>query len=73
MTNRNPGIPLNPTQVTGAQGLPVDTIYVQSHVMHVGTGQYNLCTPAVLPVPIQHATYRSSDVPFTPMRTDYKS
>ena len=72
MTNRSPGTPLNPAQVAGAQGIPVDTVFVQSHVMHVGGGQYSMCTPVVLPIPVQHAAYRSSDVPFIPMRTDYK-
>ena len=70
--SRNPGEPLNPAQVSGAQGIPVDTILVQSHVMHVGNGEYHMCTPVVLPMPVQHAQYKSSDVPFQKQQTDYK-
>lgn len=72
MAENNPGAPLNPSQLAGAQGLPMDTILVQSHIMNVGNGQYSMCIPALLPVPIQHAEYKFSDVPCMPFRADYK-
>jgi hypothetical protein len=72
MADRNPGTPLNPDQVSGAQGIPTDTILVQSHVMHVGNGEYHMCTPALIPVPVQHAQYSAHDVPFQKQQANYK-
>lgn len=70
---RNPGEPLNPAQVAGVQeALPMDTLYIPSHIMQVGGGTYAMNIPVLLPVPIQHANYNSHDVPFAPQRTDYR-
>lgn len=71
---QSPGDPLNPSQVAGTQdALPMDSFTVPSHIMQVGGGSYAMNIPVVLPVPIQHAQYQSSDVPFQSMQTDYKS
>lgn len=72
MADRNPGQALNATQMTGAQGLPMDSFLIPSHIMQVGSGSYAMNIPVLLPVPIQHAQYQSSDVPFVPQRTDYR-
>jgi len=73
MTHANPGEPLNPTQGTSAEGLKVSGFLISSHVMHVGSGQYSMCTPVLLPVPLQHAQYKSTDVPAQSLRADYQS
>jgi len=72
MTHASPGDPLNPAQETSAEGLPGGGFLIPSHVMNVGSGQYSMCTPVLLPVPLQHAQYKSTDVPFRPLRADYK-
>lgn len=71
MTNRSPGEPLNTTQVSGVAGaLPVDTLYIASHVMSVGGGHYGMNIPVVVPMQVDHACYQSHDVPFQPLRTE---
>lgn len=71
---RSPGDPLNPAQLAGVQeALPMDSFTIPSHVMQVGGGSYAMNIPVLLPVPIQHAQYKSSDVPFVPQKTDYNS
>jgi hypothetical protein len=74
MADRNPGEPLNPSQLPSAQdGLPVGGFLIPSHRINVGSGQYHTDTPAIVPMRLEHAQYKSSDVPFMPMRADYKS
>lgn len=69
----SPGDPLNPAGVAGVQeALPMDIFIIPSHIMQVGGGSYAMNIPVLLPVPIQHAQYKSSDVPFQPVRTNYK-
>jgi len=71
---RSPGDPLHPKLVSGVQeALPMNNINTSSQVMHVGNGQYYLNTPVQIPMQIDHAQYKSSDVPFKKMSTDYKS
>lgn len=72
MADRNPGTPLHPEQVAGAQGLPMGNFVVPSHAIYPGNGQYHTDIPVLLPVPIQHAQYNAHNVPFTPQKTDYK-
>ncbi len=73
MTDRSPGEPLNPTQVAGvADALPVDTLYISSHVMNVGGGHYAMNIPVVVPMQVDHANYQSHDVPFIPLKADYR-
>ena len=74
MSDRSPGDALHPEQVPGIQeALPTPGFLIQSHVMNVGGGSYAMNTPVLLPVPLVHANYQSSDVPFQKLSTDYKS
>jgi len=71
--SRNPGEPLHPEKVSGVQeGLPFDTIVTSSQTMHVGYGQYDMTTPVQIPMQIDHAQYKSSDVPLKKLSTNYK-
>lgn len=74
MADRSPGDPLNSGQVAGVQGaLPTNGFLVPSCVKLVGYGLYHMGIPTVVPVQLDHAQYKSSDVPFQKQQTDYKS
>jgi hypothetical protein len=70
---RSPGDPIHPKLVSGVQeALPVNNINTYSQVMHVGNGQYYMNTPTTIPMQVDHAQYKSSDVPPRKLSTDYK-
>lgn len=70
---RSPGDALHPKLVSGVQeAVPTNNINTSSQVMHVGRGDYYLNTPTTIPMQIDHAQYKSSDVPFKKLSTDYK-
>lgn len=72
MADRSPGEPLNQSNLPISQGLPYDGFVVPSHDMHVGNGQYQMMTPSLVPVQLDHAQYKSSDVPLKKLITNYK-
>jgi hypothetical protein len=73
MPDRSPGDPIHPKLVSGVQeAIPANNITTDSQVMHVGRGDYYLNTPVQIPMQVDHAAYKSTDVPFKKMSTNYK-
>lgn len=73
-TNRNPGQPLNPSQVAGAQGIAQSSLPVPVYSNPASGAQYNTDGGPQAPymMPVQKATNAVSNVPFAPKRTNYK-
>lgn len=69
----NPGQPLNPSQLAGAQGISTSGFTIPNHTLRPGTGAYNLEQYAPFTFPVDKANYRASSVPLQPLRADYSN